>query len=632
MAAATKAQNAARAFLDRLKSTRDGYDEERVWHKFLLDAYSGGGGFTGKVKPTDSDCVGWGADAYGGSCSTVGTGTTTATTTTWGCSTTPLLKYETYLDPFPREDAAKFTRRRDVAHYVNYTQPIADLFSGYLGSVRPTREGADEKTAPRLAQWAQDCNGQGMSWDELCETVVVPRAVRLGWCPVMFDADAAPADIAVTSRAQEQQLGLKVRAIPLFPINLLKWETDDSGSLLWVKVQLNYCEQPDPLGEEIYWSKFIVWKRDTVSAYRVDEGSSAAPVALFEDVPHKFGAVPIVVFRANAAPDDPVRGTSMVGSVAVENRRHFNLVSELDEHLRGTVFALLQVPIPPGAEPPPDGQLVGGNGSAVPIPSDSSQSYQFIAPPQSVADTYERRIEASVREMYRIVQAPFDQDAGVASSGIAHAYKFESTNKRLVRVGKGFAHADQTALQLVGRALGMDNIKAIRTSAPQGYLVDDISVDLDNLLKAVGLKGMSATAKMLAIGRAVQKMLPNMLSKDRALINDELMELRDADLESAAPSDKGTVGPQTDAVVKLVEQVVTGQMPRETAVNTLVTVFGLTQDDASNLLGTVGNGFVPEPKVMPFGGGGGPPPFAPKPKEDEPAKEEPAPDEEREAA
>jgi hypothetical protein len=518
-------ERAARAATDRLveklRSARSDYDTERVWHRFLLDAYAGCGGFAGKVRPPSAGYLGWASDVY--------------STPLWQQRGTET--FDTYLDRFPREDAPKFERRIDVAHYVNYVGPIADLFCSYLSSQPPTRQGLDDST---MADWLEDADGRGTSWNELRDETIMPRALQLGWCPVMFDRDPTPD--GVKSRAHEKALDLRTRAIPLFPANVLEWQTDDSGSLLWVKIKLTYCEKVDPLGAEQQYDKFLIWTTDTVSEYRVVEREDGKPVVttVRDKQPHGFGCVPLVVFRAGRS-EDPVRGISMVGAVAVENRRHFNLLSELDEHLRSTVFALLQVPIPEGSggdggdEGAKPAEIVAGAGNAVGVPANATQGYAFIAPPGSVAATYEKRLEATTREIYRIASAPYEDDAGGAESGTARAYKFEGTNKRLVKVAKGMAHGDQASLQLVMRSQGVDEatVDKLRCSAPADFRVDDLSVDLDNLIKAVSVAGMAPTAKMHMVLRAVQKMLPNAHADQLKVIEAELAKRRDA--EAAAP-------------------------------------------------------------------------------------------------
>jgi hypothetical protein len=510
----------ADTLLEALRATRKDYASERVWHRFLLDAYSGCGGFAGKVKPPASGYLGWAAEVYAA---------TTASGVTGAASSE-----ETYLDRFPREDDPKFARRQDVAHYVNYTGPIVDLFASYLVGQPPTRGGVDGE----IAEWLQNADGRGTTWDELKSETIMPRALTLGWCPVMFDRDAQPAE--VTSKAHEKALDIRTRAIPMFPANLTQWECDESGALTWAKVCIGYTAKPDPLGPELSYEKILIWTRYTVSEYNVvrdDRGRETVTVAR-KDERHGFGEVPIIVFRAGRVPEDAVRGLSMVGGVAVENRRHFNALSELDEHLRSTVFAILQVPIPPGTQKPDE--LLTGNGNALPVPSDASQGYQFIAPPQSVADTYETRLKESVREIYRIASAPFENDSGSAQSGTSRAFQFDGTNKRLVKIATGLASAEQRALRLVGTSQGAtpDTVGKVLVTPPAEFRIDDLSVDLENLVKAIGLAGMSATAKMLLILRNVEKMLPNMSADDRAKIETELLAARDAALKATAEAEK----------------------------------------------------------------------------------------------
>ncbi len=504
--------------LDQLKEVRKDYAEDLVWNRFLLDAYTGTGGFAGKVKPPASGYLGWASEVYRPS--TVFAGRTTI---------------DTYLDRFPREDGPKFERRQDVAHYVNYVAPICDLFGSYISSQPPTRNGIDNNT--ELTAWMQNADGRGTTWDALKDETIIPRALQLGWCPVMFDRDPTPID--VTSKAQQNKLNVRTRAMPLFPGNITQWETDDAGALLWVKIKLSYCSKTDPLAPATEYDKILIWTRTTVSEYRIakDDKNQEHAEPVRQNEKHSFGAVPLVIFRAGKTPDDTVRGVSVVGHVAVENRRHFNCLSELDEHLRSAVFALLQVPIPPNATSP--NELIGGAGNAVPVPSDATQPYKFISPDASVAATYEVRLKESAREIHRIASAPFENDSGAAQSGVSRAYQFEGTNKRLVKIAVGLAAAEETSLQLVATSHGAaaNDVENIRCAPPNEFRVDDLSVDLDNLIKAVSVRGMAATAKMLIILRSVQKMLPNMHEDQRKLIEGELLKTRDA--ENAQPIEPG---------------------------------------------------------------------------------------------
>lgn len=503
--AAKQRAEAEQAFIDRVRSKRADYECEREFHRFLLDAYTGSGGFAGKVIPPQASFLGAAAEIYAQS-----------PTQFWGAD-----QYDTYLDRFPREDEPKFQRRRDVAHYLNYTAPICNLFASYLAA-GITRDGIDPEG--ELAAWMQDCDGKGTTWDSLRTTTLVPRALQLGWCPIFVDQDKVPDGTEVKTEGDRKALDLVTRALLLYPANLIDWHADETGTLMWAKVLIQGTDRSDPLGEATCYDRVYVLTTDWVSVYRIEkrEGDRETIATEIDKQAHGLGVVPVVVMRATPTPDDSVRGISTMAGVAIENRRHFNLLSELDEHLRSTVFAILQIPIPDGKQAPSEVAIGGGN--ALPVSASSSQPYKFISPDKSVADTYEKRLGETVREIYRIASAPFDKDGGAAQSGESRAYQFETTNKALVAIAKSFADCDQQTLRLVAKWQGASDaeIEKIRCSPPADFRVDDLAVDLENTVKAIALPGMPTTGKSMLIARTLDKLLPNMNAEQRAKIEGEL--------------------------------------------------------------------------------------------------------------
>lgn len=520
----------AATLIEKLRAKRSDHDSEYEWHRFLLDAYAGCGGFSGRVKPPALSYLGWAAEVYSGSQLAI-----------WGRG---LTTYETYLDRFHREDEDKFRARIGVAHFVNYVQPICDLYASYLSGNPPTRQGVSEGDS--LSDWMQDCDGRGQTWDEMRSAVVTPRALQLGWIPVLVDVDRgtlADGDEPQSAAAQ-REAGVRPRVIPLFPAHVLDWDTDETGALRWVKLSLPETDKSDPLGEPKSYQRILIYTTATISEYRIEKGKGGKETArpVFEDKPHNFGEVPIVIFRASRTPDDPVRGVSLIGGVAVENRRHFNALSEFDEHLRGQVFALLEVPIPPGKEQPAELKL--GAGQGLPVPSDAKRGHAFIAPPASVAETYEKRLAGIAREIYRIANAPFDGETGAAQSGLSRAYQFDGTNKRLVKMARELAMAEERLLYLVSLALGasQEDADAIRVSPPADFRVDDLSVDIENTVKAVELAGMAPTARMLMMLRAAERMLPNAHEDDRKRMRQEFEAQRDREVTAAESAPEPPAG------------------------------------------------------------------------------------------
>lgn len=510
--------------IKRLRATRDDYAEELVWHRFLIDAYTGTGGFAGKVKQPATSYLGWAAQAYADDVVKDVGG----------------VDVNSYLDRYPREDETKFERRRAVAHYPNYVEAVAD---GLLSFVlkRPLHR---DKTPPGIVDWMANADGTGKSWDRIFEDVIVPRSALLGYTPCLVDAPRAPGPEQVT-RAQSEAQGVRPKAIPLFPANLLDWQCDDSGVFEWAKLRLDYTRRPEPLGPKVREERYQIWERDKVTIYVVSKAEGEQErVGPKEEISHDLGRVPLVIFRHKPCPDDPVRGSGMVDGIAPEVRRLFNLLSELDEHLRQQVFALLQVPFT-GKTPP--SELIGGTDNAVGLPAESKHEYKFLAPPGTVAETYEKRIEKTVEEIYRVARVDYDKGGKQVSSGVSKAYEFEQTNRRLGDFSKQLAHAEVEVYKVLAPILGVSEsaVESATVTAPTDFRVEDLATEIKNALDAISLD-LTATAEMWLKKRAVEKLLPNLPESEREVIFQELEKERDAQLQARALADEGDQGEEDE--------------------------------------------------------------------------------------
>jgi hypothetical protein len=490
----------------KLRETRADYKEEASWHKFLLDAAYGTGGFRGKVGPTAISQLGWAAEAYA-QISAVHQGLSIDG------------GRESYLDQFPREYEKQFQRRIDVAHYTNYVGPIHNLLLSYLNKAEFTRDGVPQ----RVEDWQTDADGKGTPWEPLLNDTIRPRASLLGWCPVVFDTvNGLPEEV---SEARSRELGQGVRAIPLFPINVLDWIEDEDGHVTAMKTRIARVERADLLSASVRLEYYSLWYRDRVDRYVVTVlKDKPETVEQKESRPHTFGRVPIVMFRANATPDDKVRGISSIANSSVTARRLFNLESEQDDHIRGQVFAILGVPVEDLKQS--IDEIVSGNGSGIKVPMTSHLPLHYVAPPASVAATIETRIEVLVREVYRTENVEHAKATGTqATSGVARAYEFEQTNRRLSGMAGCLARDEQDALRLVGTMFGDKEADKATVAAPTDFSVEDLAAEIQAMLDALGLK-LGPTAELELRKRMVQRMLPNLPQDTRDQIEQELEEIR----------------------------------------------------------------------------------------------------------
>lgn len=501
--------------LDRLRATRHDYEAERAWHKFLLDAYAGTGGFAGRVRLPFSGYWGMAAEVYS-------TGNAVLSSTLSGGAESDL---DTYLERYPREEMDKFRRRVAVSQYPNYIEPIVDIRMSFMHR-KPFVRSGDEV----LGDWLDDVDGTGMTWDRLRREVIDFRAALLGWCPVLFDRSrpdgVEPGE--VMTQAQAEQLGVRVNAIPLFPANLLDWDVDELGELNWCKVARSDVVRDDPLGDAVERTVISLWTRETVQRYRIERAGNGEPSITPGPVEsHGYGRVPILVAKHKRSHEHPVRGIPMAGSASLMARKLFSYLSMGDEHIAGCVFAVLQVPV---RKVPEAGEIVLGAGNALPIHDQSRRDYKYISPDPSVAETIENRVSTTVEEIYRVGRTEFARSktaTGGAESGVARAYAFENTNRAISDFATGVAQFEQHALQFVAHLLTgtPDAGESIRTTPPTKFDVEEMSRALDEALAAVTLN-IGPTATLELKWRLIQRLLPNLESGVADVIREELESAR----------------------------------------------------------------------------------------------------------
>jgi len=500
--------------LEKLEAKRPGYDQERDWHRFLLDAYTGSGGFSGSVTSTPAGFWGAAAEIY-------------------STAVLPLDEVSretdrlTYLDRFPREDIEKFKRRMRGAHYPNYIAPLTDLKLSFLMR-KPMM--VDGRPGP-LDTWREDTDGRGTTWDEMKADVAL-RAALVGWCPVVIDMPPAPTNPdgspLLLTRAIADDLGLRPTAIPLFPGNLVDYQTDDNGSFMWAKVRTDHMEQPDPFGERNTLQRYTIWWPNQFEQWEVSHDGKGGKVVLQTRAAtrHDFGEVPIAILRHKPSPDDSVKGIPMHGQESIESRALFNRQSELDEHMRGQVFAVLVLAAEENEE---RGEVQIGTDNGLYLDPNANNQHYFLAPPGSVADAYEKRLDVTVNEIYRQARVEFVRPTSSrqATSGIARKFEFAQTDRLLADFAGQIARFEEHLDQLVGRALGVgeDALRAITITPPASFDIEDLATDLELAVQAIDNLSVGPTAERLLRGRIVEQLLPNLNDADQATIEAELVEL-----------------------------------------------------------------------------------------------------------
>lgn len=488
--------------LQALERKRSDYDAECEWHSFLLDSYTGAGGYQGSIR---QPLVGWwgaAAERYARD--------------TLQRNDAPF-RQRTYLDRYPREDEEKFKARLEVAHLWNYVGPLTDLKLSYF-----LRKGINyQNQPPDISAWREDVDGHGASWDEL-RPLVALLAATLGWCPVLLDMDPAMPGESV-AQARERGAG-RPRAIPLVPSNLVDW-SHDGYRFAWAKVRTDHVEQTGWDAEPERVCTYRIWSPTTVATYEVREPEGRERyVRDLGESPHPFGEVPIAIFRHAPLPGDRIRGLPMHAAPARAQKRLYNLLSELDEHMRSQVFAVLVL----ARKGENGGEITLGVDNALTLDPEASQKHYYMSPDSGVAATYEKRIESTISEgIYRPARVEYARATASAVSGVARAYEFAQTNRAIADFASEWARGEERMDRLAWAGMGRDPraLESYSAQAPQDFGVEDLAAELERTIMAVSEAGLGPTMVKRLRLRLAEHLDPQMPPDVRKVVESELDEV-----------------------------------------------------------------------------------------------------------
>jgi hypothetical protein len=505
---------------DRLDAKRVGYEAECEWMRFQIDAYTGGGGFQGKVRQPVAGFWGSASEIY-------------ASYSRQYAAAGSNGHQLTYLDRYPREDDKKFQRRKDVAHYLNYVKPTTNLKVSYLVRKPHVRN----NIPPAVQEWI-DRSG----YDDWFRRRAIAAAV-LGWFPMLVDMPTVDANALSKQQAGEHD----PYAVMQLPCQILDYQLDDRNKLVWAKLAHDYQRRDSWESNAVDVRRYTVWTRTEFSIFEVarDQSTVHETVSEIQKGTHSFGCVPVVFWRADTSVEDPVKAESINADISLEARRLFNLLSELDEHVRSQVFAVLVLPMIMQSTPQ-GGKAEIGVENGLQIGPEQKNTPYFLAPPATVASTLENRIASTVVEIYRMARVEYTKATGNNSSAQSKEQEFEQTNLAIADYGASLAASDLETLKVVARGLGVpeDQINKMECVAHQSYASDQINEEIDQVTSVLTIRALGATFRGELLKRFAQRMLPNMTPDTRKIIEDEIAQAiaKEAQAEEATKDDSPDTG------------------------------------------------------------------------------------------
>ncbi len=183
---------------------------------------------------------------------------------------------------------------------------------------------------------------------------------------------------------------------------------------------------------------------------------------------HNLGICPVLIFAENGDFPD----TGEFTQIAKLAYRHYNLLSELDEILRGETFPILTL----NASTPSDVEIKIASDNAIVYQKDFNKP-EFIAPPAAPAEIYLKKIEkieATIDKIAYDITTNQSQE-----SGIALDLKFQGLNASLSNFALRLNDLENRAFDVVCRYLGINN--DITITHPKTFSIIDTQKEISIL-------------------------------------------------------------------------------------------------------------------------------------------------------
>lgn len=436
--------------------------------------------------------------------------------------------YSQLLPRRPKERPERWELRVKEAEYRNYLGPIIDYFKSMLFVSRPilkTKVGAaTEATTDPGEYWThlrEDCDGGGTDVDAFFgQTLIDAMVSRTGWLWIKQPQDGGQ---AASDASEFEQRGLGAVTLErVAPCDVLDWEADEAGRLLWAVTHKS--ERPR---RGLSGSRSVIvetWRYltpETTETYRLEREANKAPdpdaevTRVGAPQPNLMGAVPLVCLDLPPA-------LWVASRLRSAQLAHFRKVCAQSWSLAATAYAMPVVNV----KYPDEYEKVAA-GAGYEIVLGLEESYNWQAPPTDHFAAYDAEIKACKDEIFRTAHQMAlgveNNAAAVGRSAESKASDAETTRVMLISFSRVVKETIEYTLDLISRARG----EKLEWSV-EG-LDDFAAFDVTNFLEQLGLVtdagGIpSKTFKVQAMTRAAEAILKDLDEETKSAIRKEIAD------------------------------------------------------------------------------------------------------------
>lgn len=496
---------------------------------------------------------------------------------------------KTYIYKHLREGDESVKKRRERSVYPNYIRPIISLYLSYIfrrkieRSPKPLNKSSDtnidantnEGLNKELESFWKNCDGHGTNINKFMKKAGTLSKV-CGYCGILVDMPKTKEEIK--NEQQRKELNHTPYLALYSPIDIVNWEVDEKGNLLWVRLleetpqktgvfveekdrgrsttdsRLETIEKsvkvpdalPNPGRIDVFFSRkgspikrYITWTREdwTIHQIRPAKAGDVTPskeiIEVVDKGPHDLGEVPFVLVYNEEDVIDPVLGISFLQDIAPLNILIMNWLSMLDEEIAQKTLNILTMQ---GDDD--RGEIVIGSNNV--LTYDGTVAPGFIAPAATPGELIATSIINARDEIYRL--AKLTGGVGVLKevrSGIAYSYEFQETEQTLADTADELEEAEIRIHRLWSKWLDSEWNGVI--DYPDEFGIEDVLTDLTVLEKSISIVP-SPTFKSEIQKKIVPKVLPKISEDVANQIDEEIDSFMELEVEKLLASIKQESG------------------------------------------------------------------------------------------
>jgi hypothetical protein len=477
------------------------------------------------------------------------------------------------------EEADRYERRKVQAPYRSYVGPIVDFFAAKLFSapivIRAKSRETDAVIEPDAfySTFKEDCDRLGTDLDDFARSRISQAFVKgRAWHLVEMpdDGDEPPLNRA---DYDARKLG-NARVHDLENEQVLDWDVDEDGHLLWVIVHTVEKRRRDPrAGRAGVVERWAIYDRQNVETFEAVwqvkknqygqvSGTEERPeVAQSLGVkPHGFARVPLVRlgFVGTRGVRTKVRGSvlalspSAVEGLWLTNRladsqvEHFRLSAAMSWNLKLTCYAMAVFKLEDGAEGERRMPTMGtGYGTCIGV----SESFEWAAPPTQHLAIMREQIDAERTELYRVAnqmaQGIDNNAAAIGRSGESKAVDAAAAEVCLRVYGAIVKEAIEQTYDLIAEARGEHDI-CWSVEGLDTFNLGDLDTVVEGATKAKLLDIQSPTFWREVSCRIVDMLVPHVDQQTKQTIRAEIEASIAAQAEAQAAAAKSHAVPDEE--------------------------------------------------------------------------------------